>query len=133
MQESLKELLARLSKFYWSDHVPENYVIIRPDNKQEAGIGKIAYRDYAAFNLAWAKCEGHWNSLTAQQNLVNAFKFYSSYTALEMEQAKVGDLVCLLKPSKLLYRIEEDAILSKDNKLILSRVVAMGRELEGIR
>ena len=44
----VQALVNRLSKFYWSVLPPEQCVL--PDG---TGIGRIAYDDIAAFNIAW--------------------------------------------------------------------------------
>lgn len=49
----LKQHLQKWSAFHWSPDKPGDYVI--RSNSEVSGIGVIAGRNYAAFNIAWAK------------------------------------------------------------------------------
>lgn len=116
------KLLQGLSKFYWSPNLPETYTIARPDTGVIVGIGLVAYKDYAAFSLAWAKCRGQWKTLPDQRKLVEAFTGYSAITPISMESATVGDLVCLLSPAKFAATVAADKLLSDYLKLDLTNV-----------
>lgn len=48
----VKALIKKLSKFYWTPLAPEHYTVTVSGKK--AGIGLVAWQDYAAFNYAWA-------------------------------------------------------------------------------
>ena len=45
-------LVSRLSRFYWSPRPPETYHDFLEG--RDIGIGRIAHKNYAAFNVAWA-------------------------------------------------------------------------------
>lgn len=116
------KLLQELSKFYWSPCLPETYTITRPDTGAVAGVGLVAHKDYAAFSLAWAKCRGQWKTLPDQRKLVEAFTGYSAITPISMESATIGDLVCLLSPTKFIARVAVDKLLSDYLKRDLTNV-----------
>ena len=46
--DKVRKLVKKLGQFYWSLQLPQHCVL--PDG---SGIGRIAYDDMAAFNLAW--------------------------------------------------------------------------------
>lgn len=57
--DKVRQLVSKLSKFHWSVKPPEQCVL--PDG---SGIGRLAYENMAAFNLAWCyhkpvNAEGH--------------------------------------------------------------------------
>lgn len=53
MDQKIQALITKLSKWYWSPQLPNNYTLHNGN-----GIGKIAMNNPAAFNLTWAKYRG---------------------------------------------------------------------------
>ena len=120
-----------LSKFHWSPNLPETYVIKNPENQNPAGIGLLASKDYAAFNLAWAQCRGQWKTMTAQRKLVDLFTGYCRTTPIAMDDgATVGDLVLLLTPSKFIASVKADSLLTPQLKRKLTAVAQLAVEMQ---
>ncbi len=102
MVESIESKVAKLlhitTNFYWSPLHPDSYVIPAPDGKV-MGIGLVANKDYAAFNLAWGMVWGKWQTHREQSELIEAFVIMQCYTGVQIGGAPLGDWLTLIAPA----------------------------------
>lgn len=97
---NLKELLDKLHKFYWSPEHPSHYTINNPGNNLPCGIGCIARRDYAAFNLAWAASNGKWKTMEDQRRLCKDFTIFEESTSKVVAGFPLSEWVYLYTPAE---------------------------------
>ena len=76
----IKALIQKLSKFYWTPMPPEHYTITVLGKK--AGIGLVAWQDYAAFNYAWAANTLDLNTEAGQVVMVREWALARSFTSV---------------------------------------------------
>lgn len=76
----IKALIQKLSKFYWTPMPPEHYTITVLGKK--AGIGLVAWQDYAAFNYAWAANTLDLNTEAGQVIMVMEWGLARSFTSV---------------------------------------------------
>lgn len=69
----LKALIDKLSKFYWSKAHPSTYTLTHPVSGAKVGLGVIAHKNYAAFNLTVAIHNGKLNSLSEHSKASSTF------------------------------------------------------------
>jgi hypothetical protein len=95
----IKDLLDKLSIYYWSESRPSSYTIKHPVSGAQVGLGAIAHKCYAAFNLTYAlhgpelkNLEQHWEA---------AGTFGLLRHMLEQPEAEeVSDMLTLLPPEE---------------------------------
>ena len=128
--KTVKQLLAKLSNFYWSPEHPSHYVL-QLDNGREKGVGLIAYQNYGAFNLAWGSNQGRADTEDHHITLAIDFSKYRRYTAYKMGEQTVGDWACMLRPKEFLSQCletpVENTVIKKE--LMDVAVRAMGYDL----
>ena len=100
-EAKVKSLLARLSKFHWSRLPPEQCVM--PDG---TGLGRVAYDDIAAFNVAWSYCsprthKEHETAIVATVQLKRVMDVY-------IGRIRLRDAIMLLKPQEFLQWLESN-------------------------
>lgn len=105
----IKQLLAKLSNFYWSPEHPSHYVL-QLENGREKGVGLIAFQNFAAFNLAWGSNQGRASTEDEHAALVTDFSKYRHYTKYLMGEQTVGEWVCMLKPKEFLAQCERTPV-----------------------
>lgn len=76
----IKALIQKLSKFYWTPMPPEHYTITVLGKK--AGIGLVAWQDYAAFNYVWAANTLDLNTEAGQVIMVREWNLARSFTSV---------------------------------------------------
>jgi hypothetical protein len=76
----IKALIQKLSKFYWTPMPPEHYTITVLGKK--AGIGLVAWQDYAAFNYAWAANTLDLNTEAGQVVMLREWALARSFTSV---------------------------------------------------
>lgn len=69
--ETVRNLLTKLSSYYWSPKHPTEYVFM--SENRVVGAGLVAKENYAAFNLAWLKCYGKLQTQEDHMTFVRAF------------------------------------------------------------
>lgn len=108
----VKDLVTKLSKYYWSPLHPSNYTIKNLNNSKPCGIGLIAHTDYAAFNLAWTVCEGKWNTMAYQLRLVTEFERFKLTTPTLVAGFPLSEWFCLFKPTEALHWLNREGDVS---------------------
>jgi hypothetical protein len=92
----LEKLLTKLSKFWWSDRHPNDYLI--RDQEKVVGVGLLARQSYAAFNLAYAAIGKEPELKPAQLELVSIWPFSVQLTMVQCDGYTVGDKATLCTP-----------------------------------
>lgn len=100
----VKQLVTKLSNYYWSPAHPSSYVINLPDGRVK-GIGLVASGNYAAFNLAWAAVRGKWASTDSNLAIIHEYMKYKPYTSLKMGPQTLGDWVLMQTPKEFLNQL----------------------------
>lgn len=103
----VKSLLDRLSKFYWSKLPPEQCVM--PDG---TGLGRIAYDDIAAFNVAWSYWQPrthkeHETAIVAAVQLKRVMDVY-------VGRIKFRDAIMLLSPTAFALWLDKNKAAMDD-------------------
>lgn len=95
--QTVRNLLNRLTKFYWSENPPETYVIKNPTSGEHCGIGLIASQNYGAFNLTWvsSKGEDNWRTFAGQTTLCVDFTRNKPITQHKVNGVCLVDYLCL--------------------------------------
>lgn len=106
---NIKALFERLSNWHWSPCHPSAYIIYNEDGSQ-AGVGRIAYQNYGAFNLAWGNALLPLNTHTGQLQLLSDFSKYRHFTAYKMGEQTVGDWLCMLQPEAFISQLEKTPV-----------------------
>lgn len=91
-----KELFIKLSKYYWSPLHPREYTIPHPTTGKAVGIGNIAGKSYAAFNLSYAKVNGKLSTIEDHSVAIKAFVHVEGSLDVIVENAELRSWVCLL-------------------------------------
>jgi len=107
--KTVKMLLNKLGKFYWSDEVPETYTILNPTTGEKCGIGLIASQNYGAFNLTWAAFKGDWHTFAGQTTLCVEFSKNKPITQHKVGGVMLVDYLCLYSQSEFVnwMRVEK--------------------------
>lgn len=96
VRQQIANMVTKLSNFHWSPNHPSTYTVMIDGSPR--GIGKIAEKNYGAFNLAWGACKGKWETRDEQHALVTCFSRYQALTVHTLNKEPVGDWACLLGP-----------------------------------
>lgn len=110
VEERVGRLVKMLTRFHWSPNHPSTYTIDIDGTPR--GIGRIAAKNYGAFNLAWGACDGKWETKAEQSALVTSFSKYSSMTIHTVNKEPVGDWACLLGPKGFYHLVLNSKELS---------------------
>ena len=94
---AVKSMCDRLANYHWSPEHPSTYVLPAGDGKYR-GIGIIAEKNYGAFNLAWASCEGKWQTVAEQTKLITEFTRFQHMTHYKVNDVPLSDWLCFLRP-----------------------------------
>lgn len=114
----VKAMCERLAKFYWSPERPETYVI--EHQGKPAGLGKVACRDYAAFNLVWLTHADRLDSYQGQWDAVQAHSKLSQHTDFRIgEDTTLENLLLGEQDSAVLWLAQNYTQLPDD----LSRLI----------
>lgn len=76
VRDTVQSMVLRLAKFHWSPNHPSTYTITHPVHGGQVGLGIIAMRDPASFNLAFAEMNGELDTALKQQKAVALFVGY---------------------------------------------------------
>jgi hypothetical protein len=119
VKEKVGNLIAKLTSYHWSPQHPTTYTIDIEGSLR--GVGKIADRNYGAFNLAWGTCQGKWQTKDEQHELVINFAKFQVLTLLPVNGEPVGDWACLLGPRGFKALISAaDTLDPKDKHSLIS-------------
>ena len=91
-----KELTDKLSKWWWSPLPPETYLIPHPTTGAMVGIGKIASKSYAAFNVTYAHLNGKLSTVEHHAVAIRLFTSITPAMDVYVEGAELGSWVTLL-------------------------------------
>lgn len=73
VQHSLRSLLLKLAKFHWSPNHPSTYTISHSEHGKPVGLGLIAMKNPASFNLVYAEMNGELDTALKQMQAVTLF------------------------------------------------------------
>lgn len=110
VKKQVARMVERLTHFHWSPNHPSTYTLEIDGSAR--GIGKIADKNYGAFNLAWGACKGKWQTKEDQHSLVTTFSKYQPITSLLVNGEPVGDWTCLLPPQAFYDLVSNNTTLS---------------------
>lgn len=131
VENSVAKLLYRVENFHWSPLHPSKYVI-PADNGVVKGVGLVAHKDYAAFNLAWGICSGQWQSDFAQTQLVTAFVAFQQYTAFKIAGEPFGDYLTVIQPSMVPGLMKfRDNTLTPEMQNVVMKAARLADALKG--
>jgi hypothetical protein len=97
----VKQLVARLSRYYWSPNHPTTYTT--PEGR---GLGRLAPECYGTFNLVWAT-----HKLDTVQDHLKAISAFTEQKALASEVVKgaeIGSWLTLLQPHEMAFWLQEN-------------------------
>ena len=125
----IKKLVAKLQQWHWSPRPPESYVLHTAAGK--VGVGLVAHKNYAAFNLIWLSMP-----LSTRQDMQDAntaFMLMSLVTKVLIENDTVGDHVLTKTPQefKLWYEANR-AVFSGPVSATLDKVFENAKKLHQI-
>lgn len=112
VEERVSRLIKTLTRFHWSPNHPSTYTIDIDGTPR--GIGRIADKNYGAFNLAWGACEGKWSTKAEQSALVTSFAKYSSMAMHTINREPIEDWACLLGPKGFYHLVTNSKELSAE-------------------
>ena len=125
----IKTLVAKLQQWHWSPRPPESYVFRTAAGK--VGIGLIAHKNYAAFNLIWLS-----QPLSTRQDMQaanTAFRLMSLVTKVIVENDTVGDHILTKTPQEFkLWYEGHRAVFSKPVSASLDKVFENAKKLHQI-
>lgn len=73
VKDKVRDLVLRLSKFHWSPQHPSTYTISHPEHGKPVGLGLIAMKNPASFNLVYAEMNGELDTALKQMQAVTLF------------------------------------------------------------
>lgn len=122
----VKRLVAKLQQWYWSPMPPESYVVHTAAGN--VGVGLIAHKNYAAFNLIWLSLP-----LSTRQDMQvanTAFMLMSLVTKVIIGNDTVGDHILTKTPQefKLWYEANR-AAFSQPASFTLDKVFENAKKL----
>ncbi len=125
----IKTLVAKLQQWCWSPMPPESYVLHTVAGK--VGIGLIAHKNYAAFNLIWLSMP-----LSTRQDMQaanTAFMLMSLLTKVQIENDTVGDHILTKTPEEFRAWYEAHrAVFSKPVSATLDKVFENAKKLHKV-
>lgn len=125
----IKTLVAKLQQWYWSPMPPESYVVHTAAGN--VGIGLIAHKNYAAFNLIWLSMP-----LSTRQDMQaanTAFMLMSLLTKVQIENDTVGDHILTKTPEEFRAWYEAHrAVFSKPVLATLDKVFENAKKLHKV-
>jgi hypothetical protein len=95
IKEKVQSLVLRLAKFHWSPQHPSTYTIAHHEHGGQVGLGVIAMRDPASFNLVYAEMNGELDTALKHQRAVTLFAGYESILQ-DCEQGQLKDNITVM-------------------------------------
>lgn len=100
VRHKVDDLMQRLMKFYWSPSHPATYTLPHPQTGKTVGIGLIAMRDPAAFNMTHAAISGDFSTVSQHQRAVELFVSYEKLEKVEVGEQSLSEWITLLSESE---------------------------------
>lgn len=127
--KTVKNLLNRLNKFYWSDNPPETYTIPNPTTQEICGIGLIASQNYGAFNLTWASFKGNWKTFDGQTQLCVNFAKNKPITQHKVNGVMLIDYLCLYSQKDFINWMQKEPNFPMIVKMQIENLLGNSKEL----
>lgn len=135
MSQKVAELIARLSKYYWSHDHPRSYVLFI-DGKYR-GIGAVAHQNYGAFNLAWLSVLGDLSTVDKHHAALKTFELAKSLETSEISGVSVCSYATLLRPPEFFKLFSAQNTLasnfSNSSKMLLLNSISSYESLQKLQ
>lgn len=94
--KAVDSLWAKLSKFHWSPQHPSSYTVAHPEHGGQVGLGVIAMRDPASFNLVYAELDGELKTILQHTEAIKLFVGYGCLLQTGEARLDISDQITLL-------------------------------------